>query len=212
MQDIPFYETEYGTAGLVLNQVRCTGSAFIHILQIQQTQRLLMECIGFCRAVGAERIYACGTEELRKYPHYTDVLKMCCPLDALDDTAACLFPVTEETVEHWRQIYNERMSGVDNAAILSEYAARKLVKDGGAYFVHNEDHLLGIGVAFGEDIQAVVSVKPGQGRQVLLALCHALTGPMVNVEVASTNNRAVRLYEAMGFTKTGVVRSWYQVV
>ena len=212
MRDIPCFETEYGTAGLVLNQIPCTGNAFIHILQTDHLPQLLAECIDFCRAVGADRIYACGSEGLKEYPHYTDVLRMRCSLDALEDTTNCLFPVTDETGERWRKIYNERMSGVDNAAILTEQTSRKLFKDGGAYFVHRDNQLLGIGIASGEDIQAIATVEPGQGRQVMLALVHALTGPMVNVEVASTNNRALRLYESMGFVRTCIVRSWYQVL
>lgn len=212
MRDIPCFETEFGTAGLVLNQIPCTGKAYVHILQTQQLPQLLKDCVGFCRVAGADRIYACGEERLKEYSHYTDVLRMSRPLEGMDDTTDCLLPVTVESCEQWRQIYNEKMAGVDNAAILSQMACRKLIAEGGAYFVHREGRLLGIGIASGEQIQAIASLVPGQGAQVLKALCHALSGPMVYVEVASTNGRAIRLYENMGFIPNGILHSWYQVL
>lgn len=211
MRDIPMFETEYGIAGLVLNQVPYTGSAYIHILQAHDLQGLLNECLSFCRAVGAENVYACGSDALNCYPHYTDVLRMSRPIEGMEMSTDCLFPVTEESCEQWRMLYNEKMTGIDNAAILSERACKRLIKDGSAYFVHREGHLLGIGVASGEQIHAVVSLVPGEGAHILGALCHALSGQMVYVEVASTNLRAIHLYEKLGFLPNGLVKRWFCV-
>lgn len=212
MRDIPMFETAYGTAGLVLNQIPCTGNAYIHIRDSIQFSELLDECVCFCKAAGAERVYVCGDENAEAFPHYTDIVRMSCPLERIEDTAACLMPVTDETYEQWRIIYNERMSGVDNAAVLTTFACKKLVKEKNAYFVHKNEQLLGIGIADGEEIAAIASVVPGQGKTVLKALCHALSGPMVNVEVASTNSPAVHLYEKQGFVPVEIVRSWYCVL
>ena len=209
MQDIPMFETEYGIAGLVLNQVPYTGSAYIHILQTNNLQGLLNECLDFCRAVGAENVYACGNDALDCYPHYTDVLRMSRPIEGMETSTACLFPVTDESCEQWRILYNERMTGIDNAAILSERECKKMIKEGGAYFVHRDGRLLGIGIAAGEQIHAIASLVTGEGACVLGTLCHALSGPMVHVEVASTNLRAIRLYERLGFLTGCVVRSWF---
>ena len=211
MQDIPFFETKYGNAGLVLNQVPYTGSAYIHILQTHNLQGLLNECLSFCRVVGAQHIYACGDDALNCYSHYVDVLHMSRPLDGMELGSAFLFPVADESSERWRTLYNERMTGIDNAAILSERACKKLIKEGGAYFVHRNGRLLGIGVAAGEQIRAIASLEPGDGANVLRTLCNALSGPMVNVEVASTNFRAIRLYERFGFLTCGVIRSWFRI-
>lgn len=212
MRDIPLFETEFGTAGLVLNQIPCSGNAYIHMIAPVQFSELLDECVGFCKAAGAERIYACGDENVKSFPHYTDVIRLTCSLEMIEDTDACLLPVTEETCEQWRRMYNERMAGVDNAAVLTTFTCRKLVKDKGAYFVHKDGEVLGIGVAYGEKIDAIASIIPGQGANVLKALCHALSGPMVNVEVASTNNPAVRLYEKLGFLPVEIIRSWHRVL
>jgi len=212
MRDIPAFETEYGTAGLVLNQIPCTGNAYIHILNTDRLKELLDECIAFCKMAGANRIYACGDEGLSLFPHYTDVLRMSCMLEDIEDTSDCLMPVTEESCEEWRLLYNKRMAGVDNAAVLTEIACRKIVKEGGVYFVHSKGNLLGIGIAVGEEIRAVATVSPGEGARVVRTLCRALSGPLVKVEVATTNIRAIRLYKKLGFLPNGIIRRWYRVL
>ena len=212
MRDIPMFETEFGVAGLVLNQVPYTSSAYIHIMQTGNLSGLLSECVDFCRAVGADRVYACGDDALSRFPHHIDVLHMSRPIDGIETSTDCLFPVTDESWQRWRALYNERMIGVDNALILSERECKSLVKAGGAYFVHAESQLLGIGIASGERIDAIASLVPGGGARVLSTLCHALTGPMVNVEVASTNVRAIRLYERLGFLTNDIIRSWFSIL
>lgn len=212
MRDIPMFETEYGIAGLVLNQVPYTGSAYIHIMQTGDLHGLLNECLDFCRVVGAVRVYACGDNALSRFPHYIDVLHMSRPIDGMQMSTDCLFPVTDESCQRWRALYNERMTGIDNALILSERECKSLVKAGGAYFVHRDSQLLGLGIASGERIDAIASLVPGEGARVLTTLCNALNGPMVNVEVASTNSRAIRLYEKLGFLTNGVTRSWFSIL
>jgi ribosomal protein S18 acetylase RimI-like enzyme len=44
--------------------------------------------------------------------------------------------------------------------------------------------------------------------QTLLSLVGEQT---VTLEVASTNEKAIRLYEKLGFVKTEILRSWYCV-
>ena len=70
-----------------------------------------------------------------------------------------------------------------------------LVQQGGGYFIHRGDELLGIGIARGETVESVIAVKPGAGREVMLALCGSLHSERVVLEVASTNKRAIKLYE-----------------
>ena len=94
---------------------------------------------------------------------------------------------------------------------MSMMEAKKLLCRKEAYFVHRDGILLGIGVAGGETVQAIASVKPGCGMQTLLALNHALSGEKITVEVASTNEKALQLYSTLGFIPTAVVSQWYQV-
>ena len=77
--------------------------------------------------------------------------------------------------------------------------------------MHRNGELLGIGKVDNEVISCLASVIPGQGKNVVLALCHAITSEKVCVEVASTNVHAIDFYQRMGFLKTSIVRSWYRL-
>ena len=79
------------------------------------------------------------------------------------------------------------------------------------YFVHKDGELLGIGIAEGETVEAVVAVKHGAGETVMLTLCGSLFSEKILLEVASTNTKALRLYEKLGFIKTAELSRWYDV-
>jgi GNAT superfamily N-acetyltransferase len=160
---------------------------------------------------GADWIDAAGDPYLEKYPLITALWTMQCPRNALRETDARLVAVTEESVQRWLDIYNERMADIPNAAYMDGRDGRELLKSGDGYFVYRDDRLLGIGKAKDDFIDAVISVQPGAGETVLLALCSALFSENVVLEVASDNERAIRLYERMGFLKTELLRTWYDV-
>jgi len=209
MRDIPVFATQYGAASLVLREIPYKGIAYITVQDTQNPEELLRECVEFCRAAGAERIYATGHEFLKKYPVYTAVLQMSRRRDGLPETDAALFPVTEKTLEQWRGIYNEKMEGVANAATMTKRDGEALLARGAGYFVHRGDELLGIGVASGETVETVIALKPGAGRDVLLSLCSCIFADRIMLEVASVNVPAVRLYEKFGFIKTAELSKWY---
>ena len=79
-------------------------------------------------------------------------------------------------------------------------------------WVHRDGKLLGIGSVQDDRIDCVASVEEGCGETVMLALIHALMCDRVVLEVASTNLRAIRLYERMGFIKTAEISSWYKII
>ena len=211
MRDFPMFSTENGVGSLVLKQIPYNRTAYVIIRSSSFPTKFLQECIEFCRVAGAQKIYASGHNCLETYPFYTSVLQMSAPIDSFPDTDACLFPVTESTMKHWKEIYNEKMKDVDNAAYMSDRAADELLKRGGAYFVHNDGQLLGIGIAHDDRIDCVASVEKGCGETVMLALAHALMCERVVLEVASTNTRAICLYEKMGFLKVAEKSRWYKI-
>lgn len=212
MQDIPVFTTEYGAASLVLREIPYRRRAYIHLQASLEPEKLLAECVSFARMAGAETVFATGHELLERHPLHTEIWSMSCLREGLPDTDASLFPVTEATLEQWRNIYNDRMQGVDQAAYLTLSQAKQLLAQGGAYFVHRAEEILGIGIASGENVRAVASYKPGCGKDTLLALNHALFGERITVEVASTNQKALRLYTRLGFIPTAKVASWYQIL
>lgn len=212
MNDIPVLTTEFGVASLFLREIPYRQRAHIKIQSSLDPEKLLEECIGFCRACGAEWIDAAGHEYLGKYPLITALYEMRCDRDTLGETDACLFPVTEETVGQWLEIYNTRMADVPNAAYMDSKDGKELLKNGDGYFIHKDGQLLGIGKAAGDFISAIVAAKPGMGETVVRTLVSTLTEDTVRLMVAGANERAVRLYERLGFVKTKELSRWYRVL
>ena len=211
MQNIPMFTTENGIASLTLKEVPYTHKAYIVVQDTSQPEEFLKECIDFCRAVGADEIYATGHCYLENFLLHTSILEMKRSLYDLPETDACLFPVQEKTMEQWREIYNTRMSGVSNSAFMTVKDAARYVREGSAYFIHRNGELLGTGVAKGDTIEAVISVVSGAGQDVLLSLLSALTEDVARLVVASDNQPAIALYDRLGFVKTRETERWYQI-
>lgn len=212
MKDIPVFDTEHGVASLFLREIPYRARAHIKIQSSLEPDKLLDECVAFCRMCGAEWIDAAGDAYLERYPLITALYMMQRRLDTLPVSDACVFPVTEGNVKQWLDIYNERMADVPNSAYMDSADGAELLKSGDGYFVHRDGKLLGIGKAKGDFIDAVISVVPGMGETVVLALCSVLHGDTVRLMVAGANTRAVRLYERMGFVKVKEVSRWYRVL
>lgn len=211
MRDFPVFSTYNGVASLTLSQIPYTAKAYIRIQNAMEPELLLSECLDFCRMAGAEFIYATGHAVCQKYPHYTDVIKMQADRLSLGETDAMLFPVTAETVSQWQKIYNDKVSRVPMGTWLDSRRMADILQDGSGYFVHQNGNLLGIGSAAGRQIHWVASVVPGAGRDVVCALTHALGDDTVFLEVASTNEKAIALYNALGFVPVDRIADWYWV-
>lgn len=211
MQDIPVFTTENGVASIGLREIPYKETAYITLRDSRLPEALLRDCVGFCRATGAMKIYAKGHEILEQYPLHTAIWQMGRLREGLPESDAALFPLTEETASLWRSLYNEKMLPVPNGATMTRTDIAALVKRGAGYFVHRGDTLLGIGIAAGDTIESLISAIPGAGQEVLLTLCGVLTGERVMLEVASANFPAVRLYQRLGFLKTAELSRWYDV-
>ena len=94
----------------------------------------------------------------------------------------------------------------------TDFFGRELLAGGDGYFIHRDGKLLGIGKASGNFIDTVISVQPGLGETGVLALAELLTEDTVELMVAGANERAVRLYERMGFLKVKELTRWYRVL
>lgn len=211
MKDFPVFTTEFGVASLVLKEIPYRQEAYIVIQSSQQPKELLDECISFCRVVGAEKIYAQGHEYLESFPLHTIIYHMQGQPQADESKVEHLWPVTEETVGSWRQMMNDRMVGVDNAATLEKKDEKEILESGGAYFVHRNGELLGAGWLVNREILLVAAAQPRAGERVMHTLMSLEPDRMLELDVASTNTRAIRLYEKLGFLPTTESRRWYQV-
>lgn len=214
MRDFPFFTTDYGVSSLVLKEIPYRSQAYIRILDVQEESfdDHLAECVSFCRMCGAERIYAQGNVKLEGYPLYTAVYRMMGTARSEEEKVASLFPVTQETVGKWRSYYNEAMRTVDNAGTLESREEGKIVDSGSAYFVHRDGEVLGIFWLEDNKLLAVAAVQKGAGETVMHTMMSLLQGETMELEVASTNHRAIRLYEKLGFVKIAELSRWYRVL
>ena len=211
MKNFPFFTTEFGVAALTLREVPYQSKAYIKLLDTQEPELLLKECVDFCRVVGADEIFASGHDALEVYPLHTALWHMRCTSESIGETDASLWPVQEETVSQFRSIYNEKAKKLPNSVWMDEAEEKAMLKEGDGYFVHRDGILLGIGRVKGEEIRFVASVQPGAGADVVRALAHAVTGETIILEVASSNQKALELYDRLGFIKTAELSRWYKI-
>ena len=210
MKDIPMFTTENGIASLFLQEIPYKGIARIKLLSSQEPQALLEECVDFCRACGADSIHASGHECLERYPFVTAIWEL--RGEVSGGTDGCLFPLQEETAEHWRAIANERLKDVDNAATVTAKDCKAMIEEGSGYFVHRDGKLLGIGRVSDRGIELLAAWEPGAGETVLRTLAGIVPADSISLTVASTNSKALRLYERLGFVKVKEISKWYKIL
>ena len=210
MRDIPVFTTEYGVASLALREIPYRQEAYICIQSSCQPEEPLAECVGFCKACGAEKIFARNHEILEKYPLHTSIVKMRGIARVDDSKVENLFPVTEQTISKWREFMNQRLKDVDNAGTLVSQGEEEILESGGAYFVHKNGNLLGGGWLKEGELLLLAAV-PGAGERVMHTLMSLQPDQPMELDVSSTNTRAIRLYEKLGFVKTQELRRWYKV-
>ena len=209
MKDIGIFPTQYGVASLILREIPYRQEAYIRVQDVQPggLQLLLEECAGFCRACGAEKLLWTGAKSDDEPA--MSVLRMQGAAWVDGSLLEQLFPVTEQTAARWRAIYNERMRSVPQAKTLSFADEKELAEHGGAYFIHHDGELLGIGWLEGCHRLAIASCKPGAGERVAHTLMSLVEGADMTLEVADRNRRAIELYQKLGFVTTGMVSEWY---
>ncbi len=214
MRDFPIFTTEYGVSSLVLREIPYKNEAYIRILDVQEDSfaEHLQECISFCRMAGAELVLAADHEKLESFPLHTVLYEMRGTAWVDQGKEACLFPVTEATVSRWRELYNQKMRVVDCSATQTSREEPLILSSGGAYFVHDAGKLLGIGWVKDGKLLAVAAAEQGAGERVMHTLMSTMEGETMTLEVASTNHRAIRLYEKLGFLKTAEKTRWYRVL
>jgi hypothetical protein len=207
MKDLPAFTTENGVASIVLQEIPYSHVAYVIIRDSQEAAEFIKECGDFCRAAGAERVYATGHENLKAYPYHTAIWKM--EGTAIPDQSAVCVPVTEETLAQWCEIYNRKMAAVPNAAYMGKHKKDMILASG--CFVYDNEVLLGIGMASNAEIDAVASICPGGGAKIVSALCRKLGKEKITLQVALENEKAIALYERMGFQKTEEISCWYKI-
>jgi len=211
MKDLSLFTTENGVASLILRKIPFTKEAFVHIRDSCACDQLLKECIDVCRMAGAEKVYAAGHENLKRYPLYCDIYRYDLSRENMGSTDAAAIPICPEQTEWWRQLYNQKMADVPAASPLTVRDTEELIREGTAYYVCRDCATIGIGVAGGGEIYAVASLLPGAGREVVLALAACTEGAVISLRVADNNEKACRLYRSLGFSASVKEESWYKI-
>ena len=211
MKNIPMFTTDAGVASLILEEIPYKKEAYIRIQTAIDPQLLIEDSVAFCKTAGADVVYATGHAFLNQYPFYTEIINMTCRREELPPTKAELCPIQPETMQLWCEIYNVNMSNVANAATMTIGKLKSESHVNNCYFVYENELLIGIGMAQSCFVDALVSVIPGKGKDVLSALSNALTENFVTVTVAVNNKRAISLYRKLGFIEKESISKWYCV-
>lgn len=210
MQDIPVFTSANGVASLILREIPYKGIAYIRIQDSLNPEKLLEECVSFCRMCGAEQIFATGHDYLCTYPIQCSILQMQGIAKPEEGYVRELFPVTERTAARFREQYNLRMREIDHAATLT-WADEKRLARRQAYFVHRGREAIGLGILENGVLRALASLTPGGGLATLNTLFTLCPGENLRLEVASTNTKAIALYERAGFLVTRELSQWYAI-
>lgn len=212
MRDIPMFVTQLGAASLVLSQIPYTGKGYIRIHSSQSPERFLRECADFCRAAGATAVFATGHEILQGHRPETDIQQMRVHRAQLGPTQAVAVAVTKQTLEQFRQLYNQKVIGIPGGAWMTMADAQAHLQAADSYFIYLDHQLIGTGIVSDGMIQWLSSLKNGAGRDVVRALSALLKGEWVCVEVATANEKAMALYTSLGFTAGQTLLSWYKIL
>ena len=212
MRDFPFFTTVYGVSSISLREIPYKGQAFIWVRTVQEgmLSAHLQECISLCRMAGAEQILAGNHPDLERFPVYTKLLEMRGTVNRNPERVAFVRPVTEKTAGEWRGLYNQKLRKVDCAATL-EFREEAKLPNSGACFVERDQKLLGIGWLEEDTIRAVASLVPGGGEWIVQSMAAQVPDRSLKLEVASTNEKAIRLYQSLGFRTARCLAEWREI-
>lgn len=212
MKNIPVFTTSHGIATLILREIPFNARAYILPQSVFTTQqRLLYECADFCRAAGAQQVFACLDRAVQGAAFHCQIWELC--RSGTLPTAqreVSLIPLSTGNMASYLTLYNERFRNVDYAAHCDQRAATLAQTEGGWLWQEN-GVTLGLGQAWNGELRAIATSRPGLGYDLALALMRTLDTDEVRLTVASTNTPALRLYERLGFEKVAVRSQWYQI-
>ena len=193
MKDIPVFSCPDGIATLILREVPFRGEGYILVRGVFGTlEGLLAECAGFCRAAGAERLFAAGEADFSGYPAAIRILERSAPRESLRE-------------------YNARFRAVPAAESCSPAEERALAAGGEALWIWDGAERIGLGRVRGGELLAVAALLPGAGERCVRALAAQCAGPEVRLTCAEENTRAMRLYDRLGFSRGVEERVWFSI-
>ena len=217
MKNIPMFTSSYGVATLILREIGWSGHAYVLVRSVWngQAAQLLEECRGFCRAVGAEEIYACWDTNELPADHAYDMIAMIRPKAGLPEPARPveLEQITPETAEDYLRIYNQCFRQVPSAASYDRKSLEPLYGEDLAWLARVDGVFAGVAEISKEGLEgiAVLPAFRGLGRDLALSVLPMVPSTTLRLKVASTNDRAMALYDRLGFVPEKLERRWYRL-
>ena len=215
MKNIPMFTGQHGMATLVFRELSFSGCAYVLVRAVWngEVAAFLEECRGFCRAVGAEKIYACWEDgQLPGEPAY-EVLglireKEGLPLPLREVELEVLCP---ENGQAYLDIYNTCFRSVPGAASYDKQDLQRLYGQECAFLAKVDGRYAAVAEISKEGLESVAVLPEfrGLGCDLSLTVLPMVPNRTLRLKVASTNERALRLYRRLGFAPECVRNRWY---
>lgn len=215
MKDIPVFTGTHGVATLVLKQVPWSGCAYVLVRSVwTDAAAFLQECLGFCRACGAERVYA--SWELEELPgeHAYDMLQMQMEKAALPQMdAVAVESVTRENADDFLTLFNHLFCPVPNAVAYTDKDLSRLAAEQTGFLVYQGGEPVALAEISKQALEAI-AVAPrakGLGYPLAVTVMEMVPSKTITLKVASTNEPALRLYARLGMKQTAVLSRWWKL-
>lgn len=200
MRNIPAFACEFGVASLILQEIPSQRAAYCTVQWAQQGKlpALLAQCGAFCRAAGAETVYA----DRPPVPGQAPAIVLRRMTGQKSEIPASQDDLVRLDAENWPQflaLYRQAMAQVSGAASLRPADLPRLLQSGGCYLVQRQGRLLGIGQVSGNQLLSIAAAERGMGLAVAASLLSQCPGPELTLTVAEGNGRAIALYRKLGF-------------
>lgn len=167
MKDIPVFSCPDGIATLILREVPFRGEGYILVRGVFGTlEGLLAECAGFCRAAGAERLFAAGEADFSGYPAAIRILGRRAPRESLlpAPEAVRLFPSRRKRQRTGRGNTMRASGAVPAAESCSPAEERALAAGGEALWIWDGAERIGLGRVRGGELLAVAALLPARAN------------------------------------------------
>lgn len=216
MKDIPVFTGAHGIATLVLKEIPWSGCGYVIVRSVwDDAAAFLDECLGFCRACGAEQVYASWENADLPADHAYDMVRMEIKKSELPPLCEIETEnLTKENSQAFLEIYNKCFQQVPNAASYSAKDTARLLGEETAYLVRRNGEYAAIAEISREGLEAVAVLPEhkGLGYALTRTVLEKVPSTNIKLKVASTNTRAVRLYERLGFVFGGVLSRWWKLM
>ena len=217
MRNIPIFTAENGITSLILREIPYSRRAYVLVRSVWngQAEALLRECALFCRAAGAEEVYASyELEPLPAAPAYS-MLQMVCPAGMLPlpEQFVELQPVTADTLQDYRAIYNRCFRQLPGAAAYGQEDVQRLIDSGTGWLVRQDGLWAGV-VETGAQTLEGIGILPefrGLGYRTAVTALQPMRNGEIRLKVSDHNSSALRLYARMGFQRETILSRWWLV-